>query len=81
MFDNTQRTEINYIDERIFPNGITVLWRFAQFCGKCGAFTPKEETLAYLKLLVKELEDQQIPIMRIGEDMRYWIIHTENIKL
>jgi len=81
MFDNTQRTEINNIDERVFPDGLTVLWKLARFAGKCGAFTPKEETLDYLGLLVKKFDETSIPIIKIGEDPYYWFVRVEGIKL
>lgn len=79
MFDNTQKTKINCIDERVLPNkGLTNLWKFADFMGY-DYFHDRVNYDNYLKLLIIELEKQKIPIIKVGDDIKYWIINLNNI--
>jgi len=80
MFDNTQKTKIDCIDERILPKeGLINLWRFTDFMGYSHAYDrPKHDK--YLKLLIIELEKQKIPIIKIGDDIGTWIINLNNIR-
>ena len=80
MFDNTQKTNIDCIDKRILPgDGLINLWKFADFMGYSRIHDrPKHDE--YLKLLVVELEKNEIPIIKVGNDIATWIIRLDNIR-
>jgi hypothetical protein len=82
MFDNTQTTKVECIDERFLPaSGVIVLWKLTQFCGKNGAFTSIKEKEKYLEELIDAFTEHSIPLIKIGNDKFYWLVRLEDIRI
>jgi hypothetical protein len=73
MLDNEQKVDVKGIDERILPeNGFITLNEIQRYSDST--------YLGYIDDLAKELERQNIPILKVGTNKRYWIIRLEDLK-